>query len=76
MLKAKLAVLLTPFALALHTYRPANDRSTILGSVSNIEVVLPEVVRGPTAPAGCEVHVRLVPGVDVAEHNRLNMPLE
>ena len=57
--------MLTPFALAVHTYRPAYDRTTGEGSVSGLEVVLPEVVRDPTcttAPAGYEVQVTLVGG--------------
>ena len=52
--------MLTPFALAVHTYRPAYDRRTGEGSVSGLEVVLPEVVRDPTVPAGYEVQVTLV----------------
>ena len=55
--------MLTPFALAVHTYRPAYDRRTGEGSVSGLEEVLPEVVRDPTCtttPAGYEVQVTLV----------------
>ena len=65
--------MLTPFVVAVHTYRPAYDRTTGEGNVSDLEVVLPEVIRDPTAPAGYEVHVTLVggPEVDVAEQLKI-----
>ena len=68
--------MLTPFALAVHTYRPTYDRTTGEGSVSGLEVVLPEVVRGPTrttVPAGYEVQATSVggPEADVAEQLKI-----
>ena len=61
-------VLVTPFAVALHTYRPAYDSCTGEDSVSVLEEVLPEVVRDPSIPAEGVIHVTLVggPGVDEA----------
>ena len=44
----------------MHTYRPTYDRSTGEDSVSILEEVLPEVVRGSIIPAGGVIHVTLM----------------